>query len=71
MEIREGLYYSEDMTLTIEPTKQKRQPKTKSTIADRLMAARDRAVAKVPKEDWDAVPKDASHRLEEYMEGQV
>lgn len=56
--------------MTLITKKPKRQPKRKSTIADRLIAARDRAIAKVPKEDWAAIPKDASLRLEDYLEGQ-
>ena len=57
------------MTQLIENPKHK--TKAKLTIADRLILARDRAVAKVPKEDWEAIPKDASSRLEEYTEGKI
>ncbi len=55
------------MTLIVENPK--RQTKAKSTIADRLISARDRAVAKVPREDWDSFPG-ATITLEARTNGQ-
>jgi hypothetical protein len=54
--------------MTLIADKPKRSSKHKLTIADRLMAARNRAIANVPKEDWNAIPKDASLKLEDYLE---
>lgn len=57
------------MPLIATETKPKRQPKPKKNFGERLLETRDRLAAKVPPEDWDAVPTDASLRLEDYMEG--
>ena len=69
MEICLGLYYSEYMTLILDPIKSKRPRKKKSPISiflDNL----ERSAAKVPDSAWDSVPRDGSTKVNQQGMGE-
>jgi hypothetical protein len=43
------------MTAATQPPKPKRLPKPPKNMGERLLEARDRAAAKIPKKDWDSI----------------
>jgi hypothetical protein len=57
------------MTMTVEPQSNGQKPK--KTFAERLLERRDKGAAKIPKEDWDIMPADASTTVEDYLEGRL
>jgi hypothetical protein len=58
------------MTAVTQPSKSKRLPKQPKNMGERLLEARDRAAAKIPKEDWDCMPTDSSLNLESESEAE-
>jgi hypothetical protein len=58
------------MTVVTQPSKPKRPQKHPKNMGERLLEARDRAAAKIPKEDWDCMPTDSSLRLESESEAE-
>lgn len=55
---------TETMTIETQALKSIRLPKKFKNMGERLLEARDRAAAKIPKNDWDCMPTDSSPRLE-------
>jgi hypothetical protein len=58
------------MTIATQTSKPKRLPKKPKNMGERLLEARDRAAAKIPKKDWDCMPTDSSLRLESESEAE-
>jgi hypothetical protein len=58
------------MTAITQPSKPKRLPKKPKNMGERLLEARDRAAAKIPKKDWDCMPTDSALRLESESEAE-
>jgi hypothetical protein len=55
-------------TATEAQPKGRKRPKN---FAERMLTVRDRLAARVPSQDWEAVPNDASLKLETYTEGKL
>ncbi len=58
------------MTSITQPSKPGRLPKHSKNMGERLLEARDRAAAKIPKKDWDCMPTDSSLCLESESEAE-